>query len=237
MTHTVAKMCCDCLLAMTDLAPIKNGVVGDWRLGDDAFVAAFSLPGLAEKNERLKVLNPLPRDVRISFNEERHEYLIDGVKALRSTTGLVHQYGWEFDPHVAVKAMKGGARWQEKREAFLTDAGEEMGDDEIVQLWKRRGNVASARGTLLHWHAEMHLNQRRLEQPHSPEFEMFLGILDVLQHNLNLRPFRTEVCLFHCGFFVVANNTNYKGRLQQQKKGFVSLAKPMPSSWTQQATS
>ena len=61
---------------------------------------------------------------------------------------------------MAVRAMKNGSRWQEKREEYLTDAGQEMGDDEIVQLWKLRGEVASARGTLLHWHCES-LNPRR----------------------------------------------------------------------------
>jgi hypothetical protein len=191
--------------------PIKNGVVGDWRHSDEDFLASFHLPGLAEKHETLKALNPLPRDARISFNEERHEYLIDGVKAPRSVTGLVHTYeGQDFDPYVAVRAMKNGSRWHEKREDYLTDDGQEMGDDEIVQLWSRRGNVASARGTLLHWHCEMHLNSRTLEHPHSPEFQMFLGILDVLQQQLGLRPFRTEVCLFHCGFFFVASKASCK---------------------------
>ena len=73
------------------------------------------LPGIAEKHETLKRLNPLPRDSRISFNEERHEYLIHGVKAPRSVTGLVHTCSWDFDPHLAVRAMKNGSRWQEKR--------------------------------------------------------------------------------------------------------------------------
>ena len=178
---------------MMDPTPIPNGVVGDWRLADEAFLASFHLPGLAEKHETLKRLNPLPRDSRISFNEERHEYLIDGVKAPRSTTGLVHTYGWDFNPRLAVRAMKNGSKWQEKREAFLTEAGQEMEDDEIVELWKRRGNIASARGTLLHWHCELFLNSRTLELPHSPEFQQWLAILDVLQNHLGLRPFRTEV--------------------------------------------
>lgn len=217
--------------------PIKNGVVRDWRLDDSEFLKRFRLPGLAEKHETLKASNPLPRDARIPFNEERHEYLIDGVKAPRSVTGLVHTYeGQAFDPHVAVRAMKNGSRWHEKREDYLTDDGEAMGDDEIVQLWKRRGNVASAGGTLLHWHAEMHLNGRRLEPPHSPEFEMFLGILDVLQQQLGLRPFRTELCLFHCGF-VWSQTTQATNNDYSNKKGFVLLAKPMLCSWAHQATS
>jgi hypothetical protein len=183
--------------------PIKNGVVGDWRLGDEAFLASFHLPGLAEKHDMLKISNPLPRDARIVFDEQKHEYWIDGVhKVPRSVTGLVHAYGWDFDARAAVTAMKSSRRWAEKREAFLTGTGDEMADDAIVETWKRRGNIASARGTLLHWHAEMHLNGRRMELPHSPEFRMFLEILDVLQQDFGLRPFRTEVCLLHCGLLL-----------------------------------
>ena len=48
-------------------------------------------------------------------------------------------------------------------------------------------------------HAEMHLNLRELELPHSPEFSMFLNILSVLQDKFGLCAFRTEVSLFHCG--------------------------------------
>ena len=179
--------------------PIKNGEVGDWRLSDEDFLASFHLPGAADKYDRLKDLHPLPRDARILFNEEMHEYRIDGVKAPRSVTGLVHAYGWDFDAYAAVGAMKKGSRWPEKREAFLTDTGLEMEDAEIVELWKRRGNIASARGTLLHWHAEMHLNGRQLELPHSPEFEMFLAVVDVLRLHFGWRPYRTEISLFHCG--------------------------------------
>ena len=74
-----------------------------------------------------------------------------------------------------------------------------MEDAKIVELWKRRGRIASARGTLLHWHAEMHLNGRQLELPHSPEFEMFLAVVDVLRLHFGWRPYRTEISLFHCG--------------------------------------
>ena len=73
-----------------------------------------------------------------------------------------------------------------------------MADCDIVDLWKRSGQIASARGTLLHWHAEMHLNGKPVEHPHSPEFGMFLAILRVLQ-GWGLRVFRTEVSLFHNG--------------------------------------
>ena len=111
---------------------------------------------------------------------------------------LLHAYAYDFDPHAAVTAMKGGARWQEKRGSFLTATGTEMKDSEIVEMWRSSGQVASARGTLLHWHAEMYLNGRTVEHPHSPEFSMFLAIFDVLR-SWGLRVFRTEVSLFHNG--------------------------------------
>ena len=183
---------------MEALAPVLNGDVGDWRLGDKEFLAAFHLPGAADKHDRLKALNSLPRDRRIVFNEEMHEYRIDGILAPLSVTGLVQTYAYDFNPDAAVVAMKNGTRWPEKRASFLTDSGAEMSEGEIVDQWKRSGQIASARGTLLHWHCEMHLNGRRLEPPHSPEFEMFLAIFAVLQ-SWGLRPFRTEICLFHCG--------------------------------------
>ena len=62
------------------------------------FLASFHLSGVADKHDRLKDHNPLPRDRRIVFHEEKHEYWIDCVKAPRSVIGLVHTYGWEFDP-------------------------------------------------------------------------------------------------------------------------------------------
>ena len=188
-------------------ALVKNGDVGDWRLSDVDFLASFHLPGASDKHDILKGQHPLLRDRRIVFHEEKHEYFVDNVKVPRSVTGLVHTYGWEFDPHAAIQAMKNGARWPEKRASFMTDSDTEMSDGEIVDFWKRSGQIASARGTLLHWHAEMHLNGRTLEPPHSPDFAMFLTILDVLQV-WGLRPFpqsQIPICATFrnpCLFFV-----------------------------------
>lgn len=48
---------------------IQNGEVGDWRLEDEDFLKHFTLPGAANKHDRLAELNPLPRDGRILFDE------------------------------------------------------------------------------------------------------------------------------------------------------------------------
>ena len=36
---------------------VRNGTVGDWRLGDEAFLAAFRLPAASDKREALKELS------------------------------------------------------------------------------------------------------------------------------------------------------------------------------------
>ena len=84
------------LEASMDAAPIENGRVADWRLPDSEFLSSFSLPGLADKCDTLRDLHPLARDRRVVFYEDKHEYWIDGIKAPRSVTGLVHAYGWHM---------------------------------------------------------------------------------------------------------------------------------------------
>ena len=79
--------------------PVKNGDVGDWRLTDADFLAAFHLPGLSDKHDRLQEQHPLPRDPRIVFHEAKHEYICDGVKAPRSVTGY-HMQIMSFPQHL-----------------------------------------------------------------------------------------------------------------------------------------
>jgi len=146
---------CMCSAAAMELLPIRNGTVGDWRLPDHEFLASFKLPGPEQKHDVLKDRNPFPRDGRITFDEDKHEYTIDNsIKVPRSVTGLVHQYVWPFDPHAAVRAMKQSIKWEEKRHAFLSETGEDLSDNQIIELWTFNGRIASARGTLLHWHGD-----------------------------------------------------------------------------------
>ena len=178
-------------------ALIRNGAVGDHRLPDDAFLRTFSLPKFEERVDTLRARNPVPRESRISFNEELHEYTIDGsIKAPRSVTGLVHSYAGHFDPHHACECMRAGQGWSERQLEFTKD-GQVMTNDEIVALWRRRGQVASARGTLVHFHAEMFLNGCVNEHPQSKEFQQLLEIIAWLRDD-GWTPFRTELCLFSC---------------------------------------
>ena len=97
--------------------------------------------------------------------------------------------------------MKNSKRWEERRYEFLREDGSEMDDSEIADFWQRRGRTASARGTLFHYHCEAHCNGRAIENPHSPEFGMFLLLAAALRE-MGFAPFRTEVCLFHVGLCV-----------------------------------
>ena len=176
--------------------------LADWRLDDDDFLAAFKLPGPNERCDALSKKNPMARENRILFYEASHTYTVDAIPAPRSVTGLVHAYqASNFDPMLAIEAMKRGKNWPVKMEEFIGEDGSCMSDEEICNVWQHRGRVASARGTLLHFHAECHLNGMDVEKPHSPEFRNFLLVAKALAE-MGWRPYRTEVCLTHMGLCV-----------------------------------
>ena len=172
--------------------------VADWRLSDEAFLKAFKLP--QKGSGALALLYPFPREDRISFDEEKHEYTIDGKKAPRSVTGLLHEYAQEFDATRALVAMKNGREWDAKKAAMEED-GLATDDASILCRWQRNGEVARARGHLLHYQAEMLANGRIIELPHSPELQQAIAIYERLLGE-GLQPFRAEVNLFHCGLRV-----------------------------------
>lgn len=179
---------------------VRNGLVGDWRLPDAEFCASFRLPGAADKVGDLERSNPLLRDTRVVFEEERHVYYIDGrVRAPRSVTQLVHQFAQEFDAPTAIAAMRRGRNWSRRRAEFLRPDGTEMTDEEIAEKWSQNGRIQSSRGTLMHYQIEQFLNGAIIEEPHSPEFCMFLRFREDFMLARGLKPLRTELSLFHCG--------------------------------------
>ena len=89
---------------------IRNGQVGDWRLSDNDFLAAFSLPTKRDKHEVLAAIHPIERDARITFDEESHTYTVDGALIETSVTTLIHKYSHEFDPQLAINSMSDSTR-------------------------------------------------------------------------------------------------------------------------------
>ena len=135
------------------MVQVYNGYVGDWRLDDASFLTQFKDPGQAEKCHELQVKNNLGnREARVVFYSKSHIYEIDGLRAPRSVTSLIYTYSSRnFNPHEAVRIMRKGRHWQNKRHKYLKLDGSEMDDNEIIEYWKFNGKVASARGTLFHY--------------------------------------------------------------------------------------
>lgn len=182
---------------------LENGTIGDWQAPDSTFLDSFVLPGPEHKRDRLSQVNPLPRDSRIEFFEADHFYRIDGkYRAPTSVTALVHSVCREFDPPMAIAAMKRGRGWKQRRQEFLLPDGSLMSDEQIAARWKQNGKVQSARGTLMHFQIEQHLNGTIVGEPHSPEFRYFLRFEEEFMRARGLVPMRTELSLFHCGLRV-----------------------------------
>ena len=145
--------------------------VADWRLDDDAFRASFRLPTCREKYEFLARMHPHVRDDRIIFEEEAHKYFVDGAEIPCSVTTMLKEYEHSFDADAVLMNMR---RDRREGERYRLPDGRLQTDEEVKAMWHRNGQVASNRGTLLHYHAEQHLNNRLVSPPHSVEFGQFL---------------------------------------------------------------
>lgn len=183
---------------------VLNGEVCDWRLEDEPFLLAFRLPGAQDKAAgALAERNPLARDARICFDEAKHRYTIrngsDLAQAPWSVTGFVQAYHEHFDSDKAVQAMRRSSAWRTKRLQYMRSDGSEMSNEEIKEAWATNGRVQSARGTLMHYHIEQHLNGCVIAEPRSQEFKQFLVFEEQVMRTRGLLPFRTELSVFHCG--------------------------------------
>ena len=173
-------------------------LVGDHRIrDDDAFLVQFTLPGESTKVRTLEEANPLPSDERIRFEEEGHKYFVDGTRVLRSVTSIVKEYHDEFIAEQCVDTMINGRNWQTKRTQYMNPDGSVMTREQIMAKWAKSGRIASARGTLMHFHIEMLLNGAILEEPLSAEITQFKEYEQEIILAQGYAPFRTELCVFH----------------------------------------
>lgn len=178
------------------MIPLGQGVVGNWRDPDVAFLRSFRLPSEADRCDPLALQNPLPRERRLAFDAAEHVYRVDGHVVPRSVTELVKAYSTEFDALRAASAML-ASKW-----ARPTDGSDEAtaSAEAIVAGWAAHGEVQRARGQLLHFQADQLLQGRPVLEPWSPELTQLAAIRrNVVEGSLGLRPFRTEVALCHMG--------------------------------------
>jgi len=90
--------------------------------------------------------------------------------------------------------MKNGRDWAVKKQV-MEEQGLETSNEGILQRWSRNGEIARARGHLLHYTCEQFVNGRPIEEPFSPEFAQAKVLYEHLLAQ-GLEPFRAEVNLW-----------------------------------------
>ena len=137
--------------------------------------------------QTLAFLNRHPRDSEVRFVEKTHTYYVKGSsKGIVSTTGFVHSFFPHFEPLVAIKAMKGSAKWPQNPLYGKTD-------QEIVDIWAASGKEASGLGTAMHLSIEQFLNGavNRID-PSVKETVEWKYFMNFHNDHQDLEPYRTE---------------------------------------------
>jgi hypothetical protein len=89
--------------------------------------------------------------------------------------------------------MMHSREWELKK-AALEERGVTTEGDGILKSWERNGEIARARGHLLHYQAEQMVNGREIEEPHSEELVQATALYEHLRSK-GLEPYRAEVNL------------------------------------------
>ena len=146
----------------------------------------------------LALATPHAYDDRIRFTEHDHKYFVNFDAAtddfesegVTSTSTFVHQFFPSFNPPEVIRKMRAGKNFATSKYAGMTDG-------EIQRLWKRNGEQASKRGTLLHFLLECHNNGYDLA---SSDYGSIPEVQDYLRwrqrHFTGLVAFRTELRMF-----------------------------------------
>ena len=180
---------------------LRQTAVGDWRLSDEDFLASFAPPTDGDRVDPLAALNPLQGEGRLRFDAASHTYYHDGRPVPRSVTALLKSYSTGFDAQRAAEGLLASPTWPWRRAAYDEQLGEPATVDSVVALWTRNGEVQRARGQLLHYQADQMCQGRAIEEPWSPELQQARGVLAAVA-SLGLRPFRSEVSIYHAGLRV-----------------------------------
>ncbi len=131
-----------------------------------------------DKNIGYNKANSHQRDKRINFYPERHEYYIDNIPA-PSASAIVSKFFPEFDAYSAA------ANLNQNHPLF----GMEL--EEIVRIWKERGQKAANDGTFLHKQIEKYYLGE--EYSETEEFTLFKKFNE---ENPTLNPYRSEWRIF-----------------------------------------
>ncbi|MFT6745712.1 MAG: ATP-dependent exoDNAse (exonuclease V) beta subunit [Glaciecola sp.] len=125
----------------------------------------------------LERLNEHPRDERIGFNAEKHEYFIDGDPNVISVSQIIGEFFPKFDTEF----------WSKKK---AKQRG--VPQQQVIDEWADKGKLAADQGTYLHDQIEKYYNGIKHDR-NSIEFGYFLKFVD--KYPL-MQPHRTEWRIF-----------------------------------------
>jgi hypothetical protein len=137
---------------------------------------------------------PHARDARIHFDEIPHIYYVDGKAVGTSVTSLKHGYFGQFNADMIIRRMINGPNWQ-ANEKYRKSNGAMMTAEEIKAQWDLNGQLASNKGTWMHWNIELCLNELPFNAD-DPELHQFARFRDEVMRARSWTPYRTEWEIF-----------------------------------------
>ena len=134
----------------------------------------------------LATKNSHPRDARIRFEEENHQYFVDGEPGYVSATTVIKQFFHVFDADAVLKKMRIGPDSPYHGQTR----------EQIKEGWANKAREASRLGTALHLRIENYFNDDAVENGESKEYGFFLRFVEEVVERESLVPYRTEWYVF-----------------------------------------
>lgn len=161
---------------------------------DDVSIA-MTYPRPDFKPTFLSCVNPHTLDTTIKFDEGTHTYAVKWspqsdhtCHMIISVSSFIHMFFKHFDPDTVIKRIR------ISRSPATQKKYKGMSDDEIKKAWKLNGEVASKKGTFLHYLCELSMNGFDLR---SSMYQNLVPIRQFLKWKTNIfeknyYPYRTE---------------------------------------------
>ena len=140
----------------------------------------------------LAKLNAHERDPFIEFDPVPHVYTVRGEGGYTSVTTFVHSHFEHFDAEAQAKKIVNGKNMTKPTYKYYG-----MTAEQIVQMWTKNGEEASAAGTKLHYDIECFWNGWNVENE-SIEYGYFKQFVEDFQkNNPGVKPYRTEWMVYY----------------------------------------
>lgn len=130
----------------------------------------------------LSITNSHERDKLISFKEQGHIYNVNGKTNFTSVTSVVKKLFEVFNADKIIDKMMQSPNWSNSK--YFN-----MKKNEIKELWKKEGLLASQQGTKMHCMFENYYNGQWIDNDNSIEYLYFSNFVEDHKY---LVPYRTE---------------------------------------------